>query len=503
MDANDLINTKTVAPGTFAALQNTWTSFDYYDMRPYPKHAFGSQQWPLDKGPVPTALPYVKVLVDESAEFTFRGGPPSFTVSENDAANDFLAEVIKRNSLNTRWVSLARRAGNLGTIAVKWSYDADDPRCPVRLAFLSVPEECRVWCDPHDLTRILLARVQYPYRDPNDGRWYYYREEWTDALWVTYKPKFAGESSVQTVAELAGYTASLGDGEGWEIDQQETNAFGVIPVALIKNRAVEGQLLGEGDCWRSFKLIDRIALTMHGEDRSNQMHSEPIPVTTNARLNNDGPLLPGEPISVENQNKEGPPADMKLLEPHGQAREFSHRTMDRWEELLYAQCGMSRIDPATVTNKGNMTRAVFTMLYGRTIATSDHKRTAWGEGGLGPFFSNMLTGLANVGGVRIGDIALPSVDLPDVTVNWPDYFDATDDDLSALTDRTTKQVSAGLLTKPRGARRVALAEGHPPHEVEEIADEAGKETPAPSQDVTVAPLARADVADLQPDMVNL
>ena len=63
---------------------------------------------------------------------------------------------------------------------------------PVRISFLTVPEECRVWMDPHDQQRVLMARVQYPYREAQTGRWHYFREEWTADTWVTYRPKPAG-----------------------------------------------------------------------------------------------------------------------------------------------------------------------------------------------------------------------------------------------------------------------------------------------------------------------
>lgn len=454
------------------AVEASRVSLDYYHMRPYPQRAFGPLQWPLDKGPVPTPLPFAAILIDEGAEFVFRGGAPRFTVADSDDANDFLAAVIKSNQLDSRWVPLAKRNGNLGTLAVKWSYDSDNEDRPVQLAFLSVPEECRVWVDPHDQTRILMARVQYPYRDPTDSHWYYFREEWTDDRWVTYEPKHAGDESVTDVTALPGYSNDLGDKGDWVITDESDNPFGVIPITLIKNRAVEGQLLGIGDVWGSYKLMDRIALTMHGEDKSNQMHSEPNLVITNALLKNDGPLMPNEPIAVSNTNPDGPPADVKLLEPSGNARQYSHLSIEKWLEWLWAQVGMSRVDAATVTNKGNMTRAVFEMLYARTIATSNHKRTAWGEGGLGPMFSRMLTGLARVGAVSVAGISLPAIDRPDVTVTWPDYFEATDQDLEAVTDRTISQVGGGMLSEERGARRIASREGHPPHEVEAIAQEA-------------------------------
>ena len=467
IDPNTLINTK--APptgGTLLALE-AWQSFDYYHSRPYPAHAFGPQQWPLDKGPVPTPLPYAKILIDEGAEFMYRGGPPSFDVPGNPDATTLLQQIIETNGLASRWVPLAVRAGNIGTLAAKWSYDANDEDCPIRIAFLSVPEECRVWFDPHDQTRMLMARVQYPYQDPADGKWKYFREEWTAEEWVTYHPKDAGSSTATSAASLAGYTQNFGDGDGWEVDQRLTNDFGVIPIVLIKNRVVEGMPMGAGDCWGSFRLMDRLALTMHGEDRASQLHSDPNLVITNATLGNSGGLIPGEPLEVNNSDPEKS-ADAKLLEPSGTARQYAHQTMDRWQSLLYKQVGMSEVDPATVTNKGNLTKAVFEMLYGRTIATCNHKRTQWGQGGMAIFFRKMLIGLANHGDVK--EVRSIDRDL-DVNVIWPDYFEATPDDIKAISDRTMGQISGGVLPLERGAKRIAKAEGMPDADIEDLLEE--------------------------------
>jgi hypothetical protein len=441
-------------------LVSSLQSRDYYDGNPYPRHAFSSAQWPAAKGPIPTALPYTETLIRESAEFVFRNGAPQFSVADDDAADDLLQEIIEANSFE--WVALAENAGNQGAIAAKFSIDLDSP-CPVRIAFLNIPQECRVWVDPHDVRRPLMARIQYPYRDLVDGRWYYFREEWTDTLHVTYFPKYAGGEEVSDPLFLPGYTANLGDGKGWVEEAREANEVGLIPVTVIRNRALSGNPMGEGDCWRLFRLMDRIALTMHGEDRSNQLHSEPIQVAINARIDNDGPVLAGEPLEIRNDGDK--PADFKLIEPSGAAREFSHRSIDKWEELLYAGAGLSRLDPHAVSNKGNMTALALTMIYSRTIATSDRKRKLWGEDGMCVLFRNILLALKRVGGVK--EVAGVTEDTR-VSCTWPTYFEETPQDLETTTDRTAKQVDAGFLTPELGAERVAKAEKMPPKEIEKL-----------------------------------
>lgn len=467
---NDFIGTAWAAPGMAYAAEAA-ESWQYYHGAPYPRYAFGPQQWPVDKGPHPTPLPYAKMLVDEGAEFLFRGGPPTFTVGDNPDAEALLALIIRRNKLAARYVPLAVLAGNQGTLAVKFAYLPDAPSGPIRLSFFSVPQECRVWLDPHDQTRTLMARIQYPYRDPATGCWFYFREEWTDTLHVSYAPLLAGDASVASSSSLPSIAAHFGDGAGeWVQSEVKENPFGLVPVTLIRNKHKEGSPLGTGDCWGEFRLMDRIALTMHGEDRSNQQHSEPREVFLNASLENVAPTLPGEPISINNQNPDAPPADYKLVEPNGAAREYSYRAIDKWEQLLYAAAGLSRVDPATIGNKGNLTRLALMTAYARTVATSDRKRTSWGQDGLACLFTNVLVALSRIGGEVQG-----VDDDVQVECQWPDYFEETAQDTQDASTRTIAQVGAGLLPAARGAERLALREGIPPAEVPALLEELAAE----------------------------
>ena len=472
MNGNDLINTSVAAPRQLEMLLSSIQAYDYYYMRPYPAHAFGPLQWPLEKGPIPTPLPYAQLLISEGAEFVFRNGSPAFSVADDDTADTLLQDILDANDMPSTYVSVAEANGNHGAIAVKFSVDMEDARCPIRFSFLTVPQECRLWVDPHDAQRVLMARIQYPYRDQFTGQWYYFREEWTDQSYVTYVPRFAGSSELQGAMQLTGWMehlGDLGDGPAWQIDKTIDNPFCIVPVGLIRNKAVMGNPLGEGDLWHSFRIIDRIALTMHGEDRSSQFHSEPVNVAINAKLANGGQPQPGETLSILQNSKEGGPPDYKLLEANGAAREFSYRAIEKWEELLYKQAGLSRVDTAAVSNKGNMTALALQMTYARTIGTSDRKRQLWQEG-FGTFLRAMLIGLRNLGAVKA---ARGIDDAVEVSCSWPDYFAATDDDKAALTDRTDTQVKSGFLTPDRGAERIAAAEGMPKSEVAKLLAELG------------------------------
>lgn len=463
--ADALINTVSPSPRQAELLLSSWQAWDYYNNRPYPRHAFGPEQWSLDQGPIPTALPLPQILIEEGAGFIFRNGGPLWSVAEDDNADELLQEILSQNKVDSQYIPTAEANGNQGAMACKFSIDANDPDCPVRISWLSVPQECRVWVDAHDINRILMARIQYPYRDQSDGKWYYHREEWTDDWFVTYKPRFAGASTIGAISDIPGYSMNLGDlGDGtgaWEIDTKEANDFGVIPVGVVPNRRVKGNPLGVGDLWRLYPLIDRIARTMHGEDSANQLHSDPTKVALNARIDNTGPPAPGEILVINKDSETGPPPDLKMLEPHGRARAFSFQSIDTWKGLLYDASGLSLVDESVIGNKGNLTSLALSMIYSKTISTTDRKRQLWADG-FGDFLRRMLVGLRNLGGFARSEKVHD-----DLTVScaWPDYFASTDSDKATVTDRTVKQVDKGLLTPERGAERVAVAEGMPKSEV--------------------------------------
>lgn len=466
MEPNDLINTRAPSPRQYEMARQSWQSWDYYNCVAYPAHAFGPKQWPRDKGPFPTCLPYVQTLVSEGADFIFRNGGPVFSVTDNPEATDFINKVLRQNRMSENWVPLAEANGNQGALAVKWSINQDNLSCPIQLSFLYIPQECRVWIDPHDTTRVLMGRIQYPYRNLDDNKWYYYREEWTESLFVRYKPKSAAVADVREAMQIPGYSQHMGDEGEWTIDYTESNPYGIVPITVIRNKKVVGNPMGVGDCWNVFRVVDRIALTMHGEDRANQMHSEPAIAFKNADIENEGPLQPGEHFFIRNEDPEVE-ADVELLEPRGIARMQTHWTIEKWEKILWDSVGLSRIDPVAVTNKGNMTALAFAMTYAKTISTSDKKRNLWGESGMCVLLRSLLIGLNRYGGFK--ELAKVDEDV-DVTCEWPLYFEQTDEDKQKLTNRTTDQVNNGFLPQEHAIRRIALSEKVPAKDIDGIID---------------------------------
>ncbi|MBW3622706.1 MAG: hypothetical protein KY468_04775 [Armatimonadetes bacterium] len=488
IDPYTLIGTQAPAPLQRWMFEQSWRSHDYANGIPYPTHAFHGAQWPKNKGPQPTPIPVLANILTSGSNFLFRGGPPAFSVpSEENAkladADAWLQGMIKANRLGELWHSLAHACGNQGALAAKFSVDMNDAHRPVRICFLDVPQECRVWFDPHDTQRMIFARIQYPYRDPATGDWYYYREEWTDDHYATYEPlRAAGRDEAEFAYALPHYKETLGDGVGWNLRDLEDNPFGLIPITLIRNRRVKGNPLGEGDLWGWFKLVDRLALTLHDSDRWNQKNAEPNVAIVNAKMEDPDPIIPGEPIEVWNEDPKKE-ADVKLLEASGAAREWVSWYAEKMEKFAWEKAGYSYIDLAQIANKGAWTKLAFEVTYGLTIATTDRKRELWGNSGLCVFFRTILQGLANLGGVP----ELSGVDeATEVSAEWPPYFSPTDEDRQSVTSRTVEQIQSGVLTLDRGTERIARIEGMPAHEIPTLLKELKAEREAMERDADAA-----------------
>ena len=58
---------------------------------------------------------------------------------------------------------------------------------------------------------------------------------------------------------------------------------------------------------------------------------------------------------------------------------------------LLSGAGSVEVDPADVTNKGNLTQAVLQQLYAPQIESTSDKRRSWGDDGLCRFLGNVRT----------------------------------------------------------------------------------------------------------------
>ena len=178
---------------------------------------------------------------------------------------------------------MAERAALEGGVALKFDFDASRMGKPVNIDALSVVDQVRLYFDAHDSDLLLMARVQYPYFDAAEGAVYWHREEWTARERVVYAPvadlSLGGQFGVGSWREADGF-------EDWAVVAREENPFGVIPILYVKN--IEAlDVWGVGDLWTLYRVIDRINLTYHLMDRSNQFDSETNPIFQDLEVADD------------------------------------------------------------------------------------------------------------------------------------------------------------------------------------------------------------------------
>lgn len=481
-----LINTPR-APAGYAAVMRLAAEASAYDaLNPYPWWHF--HEWkPEERGPYPRAMPFIRSIIRRGARWVW-GKTPQIDVGPPAERGDdgkrrpkpaadlekYLREAWVRNRMPSRMLSASAQAGVRGGFALKFSYDETAP-VPLRFSVLGLGET-RLYHDPHDADRLLMARIQYPYQDPADGKWYLHREEWTEAEWVTYQPVIAHWQPTQLYTPggmLNGpMVATVQDGNtdpdayhGW-IPTRARNPFGVIPLQPVKNLDCDGAW-GIGDLWGLFRVVDRVNLTYHLMDRSNQHDADPtmilIDVDTET-LDLERPLAPGQPLSAksdETDTGEAKHGQVVMAEARGSLRPAMQEYAKDLRRQIVEAASSVEVDPESFTNKGNMTQSVLAQLYGPLVEITREKRQCQGEDGAGKFLETVIRGMANLGrgprefrGVQVDDPESYSVELC-----WPDLLPTSEDEKTAKVTRLKSEAEAGWMPPERAAGMVAHIEG--------------------------------------------
>ena len=449
--AASLIGTKTMPPGLQtmrAASQEAWA---YHRGDPYPLYHF--RNWMTeDRGPLPRCLPIAKSIVRKSARFLF-GKPFRLTCAQNEAWETFLRRAWDDNGMNARLVALAEKAALETGIVIKFSYD-EDAETPLQFQTLSIADQVRLYLDPHDRTKVLMARVQYEYFDAAAGKSMWYREEWTADEEVHYKPLVAGD----LYGSFPRFNPDTS--EKWEVESRTANLLGVIPLVYIKNIETDDHF-GRLELDDLYRVLDNINLTYHLMSRSNQFDAETNPIFIDAdldKLDIDKPLQPGQPLDI--QTKEGAESQAKVEFPSG-GNALRPAMMEYAKDLrqqVLSAAGSVDVNQDEVSHIGNLTNAVLAQMYLPLIETTDEKRKSWGDTGLCSFFHVVAKGLANVGVQGLG-IDPKNRDTYDIAIQWPPYFPLSEEEMTAKVTRLQLEETAGYLPHENAVEEVTEMEG--------------------------------------------
>lgn len=449
--AASLINTKTLPPGLGRLTEQAQEARAYDTLQPYPLYHF--RDWKTeDRGPLPRCMPFAKSIVRRGAKWLF-GKPLELTSSGNPALEKLVKDAWTQNNMGSRLVAMAKKAALESGIVLKFAYDPK-AKPSLIISSLSLIDEVRLYYHPHNREQLLMARVQYAYYDAVQDKTFWYREEWTDEREVHYYPV--------PDADLKNKRQSADVYEGWIIDEDASkdNPFGLIPLVHIKNLETD-DLWGEGDLWDLYRVIDRIHLTYHLMDKSNQFDVEQNPIFIDLDVDEDDidrPMEPGQPLAVESKNDASNGHQGKVEFPRG-GNSLRPAMMEYAKDLrqqVLSAASSVEVDQADFTNKGNLTVAVLQQLYLPQIEVTDEKRKTWGAG-LCDFFARIGKGLQKIG-MQLGVVDTNEKSFA-VQIAWAAYFEPSEDEKAAKLGRIQDEEAAGYTTHERALKTVAQMEG--------------------------------------------
>jgi hypothetical protein len=505
--AAQLIGVRAVPAGLSRIKELALESRAYHVMDPYPFHHF--RDWKTeDRGPLPRCLPVARGIVGRGASWLFSRAP-QITVPGNATFETFLKSAWRAERMPARLVAMAKEAALDGGIVLKFAYDSKRKPQPLSISALSLIDQARLYYDPHDCENLLMARVQYRYFDAIVGRTYWYREEWTAEEEVHYFP--LPDDQLGTTK----FRKDPDTFEGWTISSRAANPFGLIPCVHIKNLETD-DAWGVGDCWDLYRILDRINLTFHLMDKSNQFDSEPMNVFLDVELDEhdiDQPLSPGQDLQLHttpSADGTGQQGKVIPIEHAGRLRPAMMEYAKALKSEVMAAASSIEVDQAEFTNKGNLTVAVLQQIYLPLIRMTEMKRKVWGgdeecDGGLTSFFATIGQGLTNLG------VSLGVTDDPDsytAALGWHPFFQASEDEKTASVGRLQEEEVAGYVTHERAIEEVARIEGR--DDVQQLKEDLEEEAAAKAKaDADAAAASATETAPglgpdaLPPDVSNV
>lgn len=213
-----------------------------------------------------------------------------------------------------------------------------------------------------------------------------------------------------------------------------------------------------------FRINDRINLTAHLMDRSNQFDSERNIVFLDVEAGSDQvdrAMQPGSALSLKSDNPIGIDTAMQgkvfELEAGGQLRPYMMDYVKELKHEILAAIGSTDVRSDEVSNKGAMTPAVLRQLYQPLIESTTQKRVNYGTEGVAVFLQRCAKGLRNMGVKKHG--LGKDHDEEVVEIIWPEFFEMGEDDKTAKVARLTSEVTMGYNTKERALLSIADIEG--------------------------------------------
>lgn len=449
MNGNDLINTTVLPAGLREARILARKAKAYHALRPYPFVSF--QQWKEeDRGPLPVCRPFVRHIVQKGADWLFLK-PVNFKVPDDAEMSESINEVWSSACMGSRAVGMAVTGALSGAVDLKWSKPKEDTG-EITIEIYDPTEHTRFYFDQTDPTKLLMARIQVPYFDYTQKKWFWKREDWTDEKWVTYEPLPCNPGASQN-----GYNpyqfVDEADKSEFNGKKESPNPFQIVPFQRVRN-ADSGDEWGFGDLWPYYQVVDQINFNQDLGHKDNQKRVNPATALIDLeQASNEAPDFGNNPDAVHVlESTEGKEGRIEVIEGSVEIREHIRDFADSLKKELYGAVGSVDFTPEEVTNKGSMTAAVLNQLYSPLIETTTRKRGLYGEDGLSMFFEKMSVGLSNIkleGWKPVGD----------VQTIWPNAIEMTEEEKMAASQRQAFNIENAFTTHERAVNELAVQDG--------------------------------------------
>lgn len=456
---DDLIGTIGVPPYVANTQAIAGAGRAYFNLTPYPR--FGFKDWKTeDQGKIPRCLAFPRNITVQGAEWLW-GQPIQFTPGDEkwkeqaERAN----EIWAYRSMGSVMTRQAEIAGQIGGVLAKFNYNPDDERCSWNFDFYDPSVTARIFFDAEQEDGVAMIRLQWPYFDPYEkpaGCWMWHREDWTP----THVQEYVPHKSITQIAQISyAYTdlPVIDVASDWEKQGgPRKNEYGLLPFQLIKNREGDSPI-GVGDMWPILHLADQVNFTADLEHKHNQLAVFGHLFTIDAKENIEDdpqPMAPGGATALESDGEHK--GDVKLIEASGEVRPFvRQQKLDVFKEIFDAT-GAVLTEKGEITNKGNLTVAVFTMIFEPLIKTTNRKRELQGENGVCKLFEKMAKAASNMG-LKSEPLACKDVDF-DLIIKWPPYFEESEEEKLARAQRLQTLMESGLLPPEEAAQEYVASE---------------------------------------------
>jgi len=449
MTGNDLINTTVLPAGLREARTLARKAKAYHALRPYPNVSF--QQWKEDdRGPLPVCRPFVRHIVQKSADWLFLK-PVHFKVEEEPELTELINGVWNNACMGSRAIGMAVIGALSGAVDLKWSKPDQDTN-DVTIEIYDPTEHTRFYYDQIDSTKLLMARIQVPYFDYAQKKWFWKREDWTDEYWVTYDPLPATQGVDRNGANPYQFVEDA-DKAQFTGEKKAKNPFGIVPFWRVRN-ADSGDEWGFGDLWPYYQVIDQINFNEDLGHKDNQKRVNPAVALINlTQANNEAPDFGNNPDAVHVlETVDDKAGNIQVIEGSVEIREHIRDFADSLKKELYGAVGSVMFNPEDITNKGALTSQVMTQMYAPLIETTTRKRGLYGEDGISMFFERMSLGLStiNLEGWK------PAKDVQTI---WPNVVEMTEEEKMAASNRQAFNIENAFTTHERAVRELATQDG--------------------------------------------